>query len=389
MSSSVREHFPWLTAQERDRLFHRPPGGVASDAPAGQLGAGLGATIYIPSGRPNLLAALRQAGECGAVAAVVCLEDSVATEDLLAAEQNLSVELVGADDRTRSQLPMLFVRPRTPRHLEELATKYRGAIDQITGACLPKFKAVDADEWFACVNRVADALGRPFLAMPILEGPEVLHAETRVTELLQVKAALQARRDAVVAVRIGATDLCGLLGLRRGLDETIYDLVPLASCIADIVNVFGRAEGRLAISGPVWEHFAREPSIWKPQLRESLFSSGSGSMNRSALRSDLIKQHLDGLIKETVSDRANGLAGKTVIHPSHVLPVNALAVPTHEEWADACSITARTSGVEPSRFGNKMNEAGPHSSWARGVLERAEIFGVLAEGASFVDIIDA
>ena len=86
MPRSVREHFPWLTAQERDRLFHRPPGGVASDAPAGQLGAGLGATIYIPSGRPNLLAALRQAGECGAVAAVVCLEDSVATEDLLAAE---------------------------------------------------------------------------------------------------------------------------------------------------------------------------------------------------------------------------------------------------------------------------------------------------------------
>ena len=64
-------------------------------------------------------------------------------------------------------------------------------------------------------------------------------------------------------------------------------------------------------------------------------------------------------------------------------------MPSHEGRADACSITARTSGVEPSRFGNKMNEAGPHSSWARGVLERAEIFGVLAEGASFVDIIDA
>lgn len=383
----MREHFPWLTAQERDRLFHRPPGGVASDAPAGQLGHGLGATIYIPSGRPNLLAALRQAGECGAVAAVVCLEDSVATEDLLAAEQNLSVELVAADDHMRAQLPMLFVRPRTPRHLEELATKYRGAIDQITGACLPKFKASDADEWFACVTRVAEALGRPFLAMPILEGPEVLHAETRVAELLQVKAALHARREVIVAVRIGATDLCGLLGLRRGLDETIYDLVPLASCIAEIVNVFGRADGHLVVSGPVWEHFTREPRIWKPQLRESIFASGSGS--RSALRSDLIKQHLDGLIKETVSDRANGLLGKTVIHPSHVLPVNALAVPTYEEWVDACSITARTSGVEPSRFGNKMNEAGPHSSWAQRVLERAEIFGVLAEGASFVDIIDA
>ncbi len=109
MPRSVREHFPWLTAQERDRLFHRPPGGVASDAPAGQLGHGLGATIYIPSGRPNLLAALRQAGECGAVAAVVCLEDSVATEDLLAAEQNLSVELVGGALDGSSLVAMLFI----------------------------------------------------------------------------------------------------------------------------------------------------------------------------------------------------------------------------------------------------------------------------------------
>ena len=66
------------------------------------------------------------------------------------------------------------------------------------------------------------------LAMPILEGPEVLHVETRVKELLGVRAVLDAQRDVVVAVRIGATDLCGLLGLRRSLDETIYDLAPVS-----------------------------------------------------------------------------------------------------------------------------------------------------------------
>ncbi len=284
---------------------------------------------------------------------------------------------------------MLFVRPRTPGHLVSLARKYRCAIDRVVGACLPKFRLADAEEWFASIARVGEAIGRPFLAMPILEGPEVLHVETRVKELLGVRAVLDAQRDVVVAVRIGATDLCGLLGLRRSLDETIYDLAPLASCIADIVNVFSRSDSNLVISGPVWEHFVREPRMWKPQLRESLFADGQGSTSRSSLRSGLIKQHLDGLIKETVSDRANGLIGKTVIHPSHLLPVNALAVPTYEEWTDACSIASRTSGVEASLFRNKMNEAGPHGSWADRVLERSETFGVLADGASFVDLIDA
>jgi len=139
----------------------------------------------------------------------------------------------------------------------------------------------------------------------------------------------------------------------------------------------------------VWEYFDREPRMWKPQLRESLFDDGSGTQVRMRLRSELIKQHLDGLIREAMADRANGLSGKTVIHPSHVLPVNALSVPSFEEWVDASAVVSGTAGVAASQFGNKMNEMGPHATWAARVIERAEVFGVLAEGASFVDLIDA
>lgn len=385
----ARWHFPWLSEAEEARLFSVPPMGVSPERSVRALGIGLGALIYIPARRANLVMALHQAAACGAVAAVACLEDSVATHELEAAEANLSAELSELSETTRANLPMLFVRPRTPEHLEQIALTLRSAAERIVGACLPKFNAAGAEAWFDSLRFVSEILGRPFLVMPILEGPEVLGIETRTAELLELKAVLGNHREEVVAVRIGGTDLCGLLGLRRSIGETIYDLAPLRSCIAHIVNVLGRADGGFVLSGPVWEYFEREPRMWKPQLRESLFDDGSGTQVRAELRSELIKLHLDGLIKEAVADRANGLTGKTVIHPSHVLPVNALAIPTYEEWVDATAVISASDGVSASRFGNKMNEMRPHAAWAARVLERADVFGVLAEGASFVDLIDA
>lgn len=385
---SVRRHFPWLSHADERALFSHVPGGVPAAGPARSVGLGLGATIYVPANRVNLVPVLRQAAECGAVAAVVCLEDSVATAELDAAEDNLSSELSRLPDEAVAELPMLFVRPRTPEHLRQLAQRFPEAAVRIMGACLPKFTEASAEAWFDSVASVAETVGRPFLAMPILEGPEVLYLESRAAELAGLRRALSEHRHAVAAVRIGATDLCSLLGLRRSINEVIYDLAPLRSCIADIVNTLGRASDGFVLSGPVWEYFGREPRLWKPQLRESLFVQRS---NGGGLRSDLIKAHLDGLIREAAADRANGLTGKTVIHPSHVLPVNALAVPTFEEWVDASSVMAegQAAGVKPSQFGNKMNETGPHSPWASSVIERAEIYGVLAEGSSFVDLIDA
>ena len=382
----VRHHFPWLRGEVARSLFAVEPGGVLVTART--LGVGLGATLYIPANRPNLVEALEGAAGFGAVAAVVCLEDSIAAADLAAAESNLAAAFADLPESVGGKLPMLFVRPRTPEHLAEFASRLAPTADRIVGACLPKFAAASAPAWFDALASVSEMLGRPFKAMPILEGPEILHLETRASELVALQAVLAGHRDLVVAVRIGTTDLCGLLGLRRGIDETIYDLGPVRNCIADIINVLGRFSDGFVLSGSVWEYFEREPRLWKPQLREALFADGG---EKGGLRSELIRQRLDGLIKEAVADRANGLIGKTVIHPSHVLPVNALMVPTYEEWVDAVDVAAAgdAGGVSASEFGNKMNEPRPQAGWARRVLERAEIFGVLAEGRSFIDLLDA
>jgi citrate lyase beta subunit len=97
-------------------------------------------------------------------------------------------------------------------------------------------------------------------------------------------------------------------------------------------------------------------------------------------------------MREAILDRANGLTGKSVIHPSHIPPVHALAVVPHEEYQDALDIIEPEStagGVRASEYGNKMNEMRPHRTWAERTLRRAHVFGSAADGISHIDLLTA
>jgi citrate lyase beta subunit len=198
-------------------------------------------------------------------------------------------------------------------------------------------------------------------------------------------------RGSVPAIRVGATDLSAAYGLRRARDLTVWDVRVVADTIGAVVNVFGRVGADHAtdyvVAGPVWEYFPATERVFKPLLRESPFV---GHQER-ALRTTLIAADLDGLIREVVLDRANGLVGKTVIHPTHVAAVHALSVVAPEEYADACDILATDAGggASASSFGNKMNESKPHTAWARRTMLRAHAFGIAREGVSFVDLLGA
>ncbi|GMA88387.1 hypothetical protein GCM10025868_36370 [Angustibacter aerolatus] len=106
----------------------------------------------------------------------------------------------------------------------------------------------------------------------------------------------------------------------------------------------------------------------------------------------LLAQDLDTLIREIALDKANGLCGKTVIHPSHVRAVHALSVVTHEEFSDASDVLGDdmvAGGVKASGYRNKMNESKPHRAWAERTMRRARVFGVAREDVSYVDVLGA
>lgn len=386
-------HFGYLSASDTGALFETPPESFCRDSGQELLSVALGATLYMPADRASLVADITKQAAAGVTSVVVCLEDSIADEQVPVAEDNLVAAFAELHRDTSADLPLLFVRVREARQIPALVARLGAAVGVLDGFVLPKFTAASGTDYLHSLDD-ADRLvdrhleGRRLLAMPVIESGAVLYTETRVDELTRLRALLHRDRRRILAVRLGATDLCALYGLRRSPELSIYDVKVVSSLISDVVNVLGRADGTgFTVTGPVWEYYASAGRIFKPQLRRSPFDE----QDETELRGRLVSRAIDGLIREVQLDKANGLHGKTAIHPSHVAVVNALSVVSSEEHRDAMAVlgAGRTGGVMASGHGNKMNEIRPHAAWARLTALRARVFGVAADGVSFVDLLAA
>jgi hypothetical protein len=96
---------------------------------------------------------------------------------------------------------------------------------------------------------------------------------------------------------------------------------------------------------------------------------------------------LIGLLREVVLDKANGFVGRTVIHPTHVIYVNALQAVTKEEYTDAVNIlNSEKGGVFKGENGNKMNEVKPHTNWATKIYMRGRAYGVVENESSYINL---
>ncbi|MER8028077.1 HpcH/HpaI aldolase/citrate lyase family protein [Streptomyces bauhiniae] len=385
-------HFGHIAPETRERLFHQEPCAFTADSPARLLSAALGATLYSPATRPRLAADIVKQTGSGVVSMVLCLEDSIADEDVPAGEENLVrqfAELDALHARTGAEPPLLFVRVRTPDQIPDLVRRLGASVRLLSGFVLPKFTEERGVPFLEALSAAESASGRRLFAMPVLESPELLYRESRVETLEGIARAVGKYRDRVLALRLGVTDFCSSYGLRRAPDMTAYDVQIVASVIGDVVNMLGRADGSgFTVTGPVWEYFRVPERVFKPQLRSSPFLE----VRAVGLREKLIEHAMDGLLREISLDQANGLLGKTCIHPSHVLPVHALSVVSHEEFSDAADILRPDSdggGVLRSAYTNKMNEVKPHRAWAERTLLRAEVFGVANEDVGFVDLLTA
>ncbi|MFF8648637.1 HpcH/HpaI aldolase/citrate lyase family protein [Streptomyces griseoluteus] len=385
-------HFGHIAPEARERLFHQEPCAFTADSPARVLSAALGATLYSPATRPRLAADIVKQTGSGVVSMVLCLEDSIADEDVPAGEENLVRQFAELDTllaRTGAEPPLLFVRVRTPDQIPDLVRRLGASVRLLSGFVLPKFTEERGVPFLEALSAAETACGRRLFAMPVLESPELLYRESRVEILEGIARAVGKYRDRVLALRLGVTDFCSSYGLRRAPDMTAYDVQIVASVIGDVVNMLGRADGSgFTVTGPVWEYFRVPERVFKPQLRTSPFLE----VRAVGLREKLIEHAMDGLLREISLDQANGLLGKTCIHPSHVLPVHALSVVSHEEFSDAADILRPDSGgggVLRSAYTNKMNEVKPHRAWAERTLLRAEVFGVANEDVGFVDLLTA
>lgn len=358
-------HFGYATPARSEWLFERRPQRFDLHSDRDVLAMALGAALYTPGTRTDFAKRVPGLTQIGVVSSVLCLEDAIADADVDSAERNV-VDQILALDREQAEPPLLFVRVRHPDQVLRIVKELGDAARRLCGFVFPKFVTATGRDYFEALTEARNVTGLPLYGMPVLEGAETMYTETRVAELLAARTLLTEFRECVLNVRIGATDLCGLFGLRRGRDLTVYDLAVVRETIADIVNIFGR-DDEFTISGPVWEHFGEK----------RLSPTGT------------LAPGFDDLIREVVLDKATGLVGKTVIHPTHVRPVQALYAVEAEEFADAQTVLMAlpSGGVRSSPYANKMIESRPHARWAHLTMRRAAAYGVLRQGRTIEDLL--
>ncbi|MBE0338173.1 HpcH/HpaI aldolase/citrate lyase family protein [Paenibacillus sp. 23TSA30-6] len=373
-------------------------------SPKSILAYAIGAALYMPATRSEVAEEIKNGKHEGLTTVMLDLEDAIGDQQVGQAEQSLAQQLLQLLSYVRTgmmseqQLPLLFVRVRSVEQLERLLNGLGESLSLLTGFVLPKFSSDNGRAYFALIaeyNRnmhtgAGNESNMPVLyGLPILESSKIIYRETRWKELLSIKEILDEHQEYVLNVRIGATDFSSLYGLRRSPDITIYEIAVIRDCIADIINLFGRVGSNYVISGPVWEYFSHRERVFKPQLRVSPFEDALGKPGRH-LRMDFISDAVDGLIREVMMDKENGIIGKTIIHPSHIKPVQAMYAVTHEEYMDALEIVERNDGslgVFKSTYANKMNEIKPHLNWAHRIINRSKVYGVLHEQQHFVSLL--
>ncbi|PAD24317.1 citrate lyase subunit beta [Niallia circulans] len=386
--------FSDLNEKQLERLFFKLPEEVYSTSEKEVLSYALASTLYMPATRPNIYQDLLRKKHPALTSMVICLEDSIGDHEVDLAERKLVEELTDIDyaiqngSLIKSELPLIFIRIRSIAQFLSLMDILGDKIALLTGIVIPKFEA-EAGEIILKELQKYNKLGYCLYAMPILETKKIIEKETRMNELLSIKKVLDDYKHLILNVRIGATDFCGLYGIRRSPETTIYDIAIIRDCISDIINIFTRADSAYVVSGPVWEYFTTKERFLIPQLRETPFRKRYGKAGMS-MRTQLIDKHMDGLIREVMMDITNGLTGKTIIHPTHIKPVQALNVVSYEEYLDALNIMDSNNGeigVIKSSFSNKMNEIKPHLYWAQKIILKSKVYGVFHEGFTYIDLL--
>ena len=239
----------------------------------------------------------------------LCLEDTIADDSIKIAEQQLEATLgkiFNGLEKKQFYLPKIFIRVRSCDQMVRLHKVLQPYAEIITGFVFPKYTLSNADEYNSAVKEMNMESGKTIYMMPILESSDIVEHSTRHTVLAELKEKIDSVKDYVLNIRVGGNDFSNEFAARRHYDETIYDILPIAQLLGDILTVFSRD---YVVSGPVWEFFSSDNEEWKRGLRNEL-----------------------------KLDKLNGFVGKTVIHPKQISVVNEALKVSLKDYEDAKAI---------------------------------------------------
>lgn len=321
----------------------------------------VGGLLYMPASNTKIAQKIIS-GEYNFVKSMVLdLEDSLG-DDLVGFGQRTIKHTIrelgkAVEDNkiTIKDIPLIFIRVREPKHIYDAYNMLESDMQYITGFNIPKFDKASCDKYISAFCKVKDDVANKYntqlYIMPIIENKNTMYRQLRMDNLLYMNDALRKISDNVLNIRVGGADFCSVYGIRRGMNDDIYDIGVVRSVLNDIMNVFGK---NYIVSGPVWEYFEN-----KDNPEDTRWS--------------------DGLKKELYADKLNGFLGKTSVHPSQLSFIQTSLIVDKTDYEDALNIlgmNTNTTGVKKSAGGNRMNEVKTHTNWARKTLGLAKMYGV-------------
>ncbi len=311
----------------------------------------VGALLYSPATSRKLARGIVEEKYGRPYSVAMCLEDAIGENMVKSAEENVKNtlrEICREREKRKFFMPKLFIRVREPEQMERIFLENEDCRELITGFIFPKYSVGNGEEYNRILEKINRVSARKIYMMPILESGDIISYETRRETLTALRRLIDSMREYVLNVRVGGNDFCSQFGLRRRWDQTIYEVLPVAGVLTDILTEFSRD---YIVSAPVWEYFDGEE--WER-----------------------------GLERELAGDRLNGFTGKTVIHPRQIQVVNRSFMVSEKDYKDALRILewdTKDLLVAKSGDGKRMDEVKTHYSWAVKTKALAGVYGVAKE----------
>jgi len=310
----------------------------------------IGGLLYMSAFQKKVVEKIQQQSIKNLTSVAFCLEDAIRDESLEAAEnflQGTLQELKNLSDEGE-KLPLIFIRIRSPQHLKHYHEKIDSLSGILTGYIFPKFDLTNAEDYLKVVNELNDSRDKKIYIIPTFETENIADISTRKDNLCKLKKFLDDAKDFVLNIHVGANDFCNIYGLRRQINQTIYEIGVVRDILTDVLNTFAKD---YVIAGSVWDYFGdTENFSWA-----------------------------DGLKRELELDKMNGFIGKSAIHPAQLPYIFENMKVTKNDLDDANLLlnwTSKNLGVMKSADGSRMNEVKCHLKWAKKIKILSEIFGV-------------
>lgn len=316
-----------------------------------ELGYSIGALLYSPALNKKITTSILSGQFGNNYSIALCLEDTIADSAVGHALDQMKKTFATLHSAFITQqvvLPKIFVRVRNPEQIKEVYHQISPYIDIFSGFIFPKYSVANADRYNVEFEKVLEESPKRFYMMPILESEDIIDYTSRPAVLAQLKNKIDAMKEHILNVRVGGNDFSNAFGLRRHIDETIYDILPISQLLCDILTVFSRD---YVVSGPVWEYYSSSNGEWE-----------------------------EGLKRELKLDVLNGFVGKTVIHPNQIPVVTDSLKVRKQDYDDAMEILSWSDEKELLVGGSaqkeRMNEVNTHLRWAKRTAALANIYGV-------------